>query len=121
MKEQFELVPFADVIAQAFEQRMCAKDIGLGKLEAIAERIIDVSLSCKMDDRVGCVCFENVCDQVGVADISVDERIVIERWFYVRGLSSIRQSVQVDEMRLFVFSLEVIENFASDRSASTRD
>ena len=55
---------------------MCTHNIILSELKWIAERIIDMGLSCKMHDGVNIFSFQHIIDQIRTAYISFHEFVV---------------------------------------------
>ena len=71
------------VVLSRLEKHMRSQNVSLGKVERVAERVVDVSLSSKVHDGVNPFLCQNIGNEIGATDIALDEFEVFETRYFL--------------------------------------
>ena len=98
----------ADVLALLgrLEEHVGADDVAVRELEAVAEGVVDVRLGGEVHDGVDLLGLEHVIDEVGCANVSLDEFVVLvvaDDGIDVLAACAVIELVEVDDIVLRVF------------------
>ena len=85
----------------SLEQRKRAVNVGANEFFGTEDRAVHVALGGEVHDGCGLMLGEDSAHQLAVVDVAVHERVarIVRDRGQVRGISGVRQAVEVDERR----------------------
>ena len=124
--EAFALVFFRKVLPVEFrslQQAKRAHHVGLSKCKRILDGTIDMGLGGEVDDAVDLFVLHQFVDAVEVADVHLDELVVllVLDVLQVGEIAGIGQLVQVNYLVLWIFVYEEADDVAADETGSAGD
>lgn len=98
-------------------------DVVLGELEAVAEGVVDVSLSGEVHDGVDAFGDEEVVDEVGAGDVALDELEVggVLGGVEVLEVGAVVELVEDDDLVVRVGSDEPVGDVRGDETGCSGD